>query len=534
VTRQSESESNQHVSRPSGAVISSTCYRFDDVSALLEIALDLCANMTTEERYRRLAAAARREIPCDAITVLRIDGDALVPVIANGLHPDALTRRFSPAEHPRLQQILDAGRPIRFPNSEMADPFDGLLSIDRDALSHPHACMGCPLIIGAEVIGAITFDALAPTAFDRIDDHSVALVAALAAVALHTSALFDALEQTAARNRLVVRQVLHDAMQRGGGEILGTSAAIARLREEIAVVASSDLSALITGETGVGKELVAHAIHAGSARSEGALIHVNCAALPESIAESELFGHVKGAFTGAADHRAGKFEVADGGTLFLDEIGELPLSIQPKLLRALQSGEIQRVGADRMLRVDVRVIAATNRDLAAEVNAGRFRGDLYHRLRVYPIHVPPLRERRDDIAQLAGYFLDVARVRLGLGQLRLTAAARACLREAPWPGNVRELEHTLQRAALRAGAGRGRETIIIDESHLGFAHDPVNGKRTLPTTSSLRDAVDDFTRDLISNVVAECSDNWAEAARRLGLQRGNLHRLARRLGLHHA
>jgi anaerobic nitric oxide reductase transcription regulator len=261
------------------------------------------------------------------------------------------------------------------------------------------------------------------------------------------------------------------------------------------------------------------------------------------LAESELFGHVKGAFTGAHDNRAGKFEVADGGTLFLDEIGELPLSIQPKLLRVLQSGEVQRVGSDRLLRVDVRVIAATNRDLSEEVRAGRFRGDLYYRLSVYPLHVPPLRERRDDIPLLSGHFLDLARARLGVGQLRLTPPAREALRNHDWPGNVRELEHTLLRAALRASEGRRHETIVIDAVHLGLdvSAIPTTAEPGAPTADELsaaalvsqplRDAVDAFQAQLITRTIAECGDNWAEAARRLGLQRGNLHRLADRLGI---
>jgi len=333
---------------------------------------------------------------------------------------------------------------------------------------------------------------------------------------------------------MVSRQLVRDALQRGGGELLGASAAMARVRREIELVASADLTALVTGETGVGKELVAHAIHARSRRHDSAFIHVNCAALPESIAESELFGHVRGAFTGAVDHRAGKFEVAHGGTLLLDEVGELPLSIQPKLLRALQSGEVQRVGSDRMLKVDVRVIAATNRDLTEEVRAGRFRADLFHRLSVFPLHVPPLRERREDVDLLSGYFLDIARSRLGLGQLRLTAEARTRLHDHDWPGNVRELEHTLLRAALRASDGRRRETVVIDVADLGLDGPVPTATPASPSVASatLREAVDEFTRQLIARTVAAAGGNWAEAARRLGVRRGNLHRLGARLGLH--
>jgi anaerobic nitric oxide reductase transcription regulator len=186
------------------------------------------------------------------------------------------------------------------------------------------------------------------------------------------------------------------------------------------------LSVLITGETGVGKELVAEAIHLQSPRAQKPLISLNCAALPELLVESELFGHVKGAFSGAVNGRSGKFELADGGTIFLDEVGELPLPVQAKLLRVLQSGQLQRVGSDQEHHVDVRIIAATNRDLAEEVRVGRFRADLYHRLSVYPLRVPPLRERGRDVLLLAGFFLEENRARMGLRSLRLNPRRKSC------------------------------------------------------------------------------------------------------------
>jgi anaerobic nitric oxide reductase transcription regulator len=505
---------------------------------LLEIASDLSTSLPAGDRYQRLLAVVRRMVPTDAIALLRLDGGVLVPVGAAGLRAEALARRFDPSQHPRLAKILAANGPVRFAGAEMPDPFDGLFADTGDVLSRVHACMGCPLVVDGRVIGALTLDALSPTAFDQIDDETVALLAALAAAAIHTATLIETLEQVATKHQLVARELIEDSLKRGRGELIGTSVSMIRVRHDIELLAGSELPVLITGETGVGKELVAHAIHARSRRSQQPLIHVNCAALPESLAESELFGHVRGAFTGAHNHRAGKFEAADGGTLLLDEIGELPPSIQPKLLRVLQTGEVQRVGSDRLLRVDVRVVAATNRDLAEESRAGRFRSDLFYRLSVYPIYVPPLRERRDDVPLLTGHFLDAARVKLGVGELRLTAAARQALRAHDWPGNVRELEHTLLRAGLRASEGRRHETIVIDVDQLGLdvvppvAHTESTADAMVPSTGhTLREAVDAFTSQLILRTVAECGDNWAEAARRLGVQRGNLHRLAARLGL---
>jgi anaerobic nitric oxide reductase transcription regulator len=502
---------------------------------LLEVAQDLSADLAANERYTRLVAVARRLIPCDAIALLRVEAGALVPVVVDGLRGEAIARRFVPAEHPRLERILHARGPVRFRDSDMPDPFDGLFASCGDVRSRSHACMGCPLVVEERVIGALTLDALDPTAFDHIDDETVAMLAALAGAAIHTTVLSQALDHVALRNQLVARQLVREALDRMGGELLGNSDIMLHVRHEIDMLAASELTTLITGETGVGKELVVHAIHAKSRRRDRALVYVNCAALPESLAESELFGHVRGSFTGAVDHRAGKFEIANGGTLFLDEIGELPLSIQPKLLRVLQSGEVQRVGSDKTLRVDVRVIAATNRDLAAEVTAGRFRSDLFYRLSVYPVRVPPLRERGDDIPLLTGHFLDIAQERLGIEHLRISVDARKALREHSWPGNVRELEHTLLRAALRASEGRPSDTVVIEAMHLDLpASASVTPTPSLGTPSQpqpLREAVDSFTRNLIRTTVAECNNNWAEAARRLGVQRGNLHRLATRLGV---
>jgi anaerobic nitric oxide reductase transcription regulator len=425
---------------------------------------------------------------------------------------------------------------VRFPaDSPLADPFDGLLEAQPGALAHIHACLGCRLEDGGEVVGALTADALEPGAFDRMHPHVLATLGALAGAAVRTTGLIEALEHTAQRRGQVARD-LQTTIQSSAGQVLGTSGAVRRLLEEIAVVAGSDLAVLITGETGVGKEIVARRIHEASPRAGEAMIHVNCAALPESIAESELFGHVAGAFTGAVRERAGKFEIADGGTLFLDEIGELPLPLQPKLLRALQHGEIQRVGSDRTARVNVRVIAATNRDLQREIAEGRFRADLYHRLAVYPIHVPALRERREDVPLLAAWFLDLARRRIGSGPLRLSEEARERLAAFDWPGNVRELENVISRGALRAAAARpGREAAVVGVEHLDLPGTvPVAAPVPSPPGApepTLAERVEAFRRSEIRRAVERHGGNWAAAARELGMHRSNLHHVARRLGL---
>ncbi|MCB9537475.1 MAG: nitric oxide reductase transcriptional regulator NorR [Myxococcales bacterium] len=535
-----------------------SCYKYNThresglapmhLEALLPIAVDLTASLASTDRLQRLVDAVRAAIPCDAAAVLELIDDDLVPLAVHGLAPEVLGRRFSRREQPRLDLIVARGSPVRFPSdSRLPDPYDGLLLVNPDATRDVHACLGCPLVEGGEVIGVLTADALEPGAFDTLDEDFLEMLGALAGAALHTGRLIASLEAASRHHQQVATVLQRDAVLRDGGtEIIGTSEAIRRVQRDVDLVAPSDFAVLITGETGVGKELVARSVHQQSPRAQQPLIYVNCAALPESIVESELFGHVRGAYTGATADRAGKFEIADGGTLFLDELGELPLSVQPKLLRVLQEGEVQRVGADRLIRVDVRVVTATNRDLAKEVEAGRFRGDLFHRLNMYPIEVPPLRDRRPDISLLAGFFLDTYRRRLGLGPMRLNDEARCILVSADWPGNVRELDHTLGRAVLRASASVPRGApVVIGAHHLhhdprlttddlrGSANDAaVSPALVLQTTGkTLREVVDDTKRTLVRRAIAEHGGNWAAAARSLGLARGNMHHLARRLGL---
>jgi len=237
------------------------------------------------------------------------------------------------------------------------------------------------------------------------------------------------------------------------GDLVGQSAALKYIVGQIDVVAPTEASVLILGETGTGKELVAHELHRRSARKDGPLVRVNCASIPRELFESEFFGHVRGSFTGAVKDRAGRFETADGGTIFLDEVGEIPLDIQNKLLRVLQERRYERVGDDRTRRADVRIVAATNRDLKKEAAAGRFREDLYYRLNVFPIQVPPLRERMDDIPLLAKHFVELSARELKCAKPRLTRAAVTKLQSYDWPGNVREVRNVIERAVILARGG---------------------------------------------------------------------------------
>ncbi|MBB4863368.1 anaerobic nitric oxide reductase transcription regulator [Pseudomonas nitritireducens] len=512
------------------------------LATLLPLVADLSRELPDDERYRRLLEALRGLLPCDATALLRLEGDQLVPLAVDGLSRDTLGRRFKISEHPRLRALIEHPGPTHFAaDCGLPDPYDGLVEGLHGHLE-VHDCLGCPLLVDEQPWGLLTLDALDPERFSASDLDNLEAFASLAAATVKAGQRMLDLRLLAEHE-----QQRADAYQRASGdqprELIGQSKAHQALMGEIQVVAGSDLSVLITGETGVGKELVAQSIHANSLRRGKPLISLNCAALPESLVESELFGHVRGAFSGAVGARSGKFELADGGTLFLDEVGELPLAIQAKLLRVLQSGQLQRLGSDREHHVDVRLIAATNRDLAEEVRAGRFRADLYHRLSVYPLRVPPLRERGNDVLLLAGYFLEQNRPRLGLRSLRLTREAQAALASYSWPGNVRELEHLIGRASLRALANHSQRSRIlslgVDDLTLNAlqpsADEPAGHPQQSPQdaepTGELRPATEAFQRRLISQSLERHAGNWAAVAREMGLDRANLNRLAKRLAI---
>ncbi|WP_025790284.1 nitric oxide reductase transcriptional regulator NorR, partial [Shigella flexneri] len=432
------------------------------VDVLANIAIELQRGIGHQDRFQRLITTLRQVLECDASALLRYDSRQFIPLAIDGLAKDVLGRRFALEGHPRLEAIARAGDVVRFPaDSELPDPYDGLIP-GQESLK-VHACVGLPLFVGQNLIGALTLDGMQPDQFDVFSDEELRLIAALAAGALSNALLIEQLES---QNMLPGDATPFEAVKQT--QMIGLSPGMTQLKKEIEIVAASDLNVLISGETGTGKELVAKAIHEASPRAVNPLVYLNCAALPESVAESELFGHVKGAFTGAISNRSGKFEMADNGTLFLDEIGELSLALQAKLLRVLQYGDIQRVGDDRSLRVDVRVLAATNRDLREEVLAGRFRADLFHRLSVFPLSVPPLRERGDDVILLAGYFCEQCRLRQGLSRVVLSAGARNLLQHYSFPGNVRELEHAIHRAVVLARATRNGDEVILEAQHFAF------------------------------------------------------------------
>jgi anaerobic nitric oxide reductase transcription regulator len=548
--------------------------------------------MPKKAMYQRFMTAVNQVMPCDAVALLEYQGNELVPVAVDGLLPEVLGMGFAPHEHPRLEAIMASKHPIRFnADSELADPYDGFLVIDPKRVLDVHACIGCSLYVEDRLVGVLTLDALNVGAFDDISDISIATLAALAAATIRNVNLLTQLERQGYwHNETGLKDNESSFKQKPlkKSDFIGETPCMLSLKDDIRIVAHSDLCVLISGDTGVGKEVVARSLHSQSKRKQQALVQLNCAALPETLAESELFGHVKGAFTGATKDRMGKFELAHQGTLFLDEVGELSLELQAKLLRVIQDGEIQRIGLDRNIHVDVRIIAASNRNLLHAVSEGRFREDLYHRLCVYPLHVPPLRERQGDIPLLCGNILTNLKHKIGLSSaktVRLSEDAMQTLLAYSWPGNVRELQHVLMRAALKASAD-GKGVTIVQRHHLTFAGEQVPPRMANATITqgpehtshqeplppldlasrqalelasaadlmsatpkdtvqlncndncqfigaerSFNDMVADFQRQVIRQSLEDNSQVWAKAARQLQLDRGNLHRQAKRLGL---
>lgn len=359
-----------------------------------------------------------------------------------------------------------------------------MMASDPEALEEVHACLGCPLIVNGKTIGILTADSISPHAFDEIDDEYLGAISVLAGATLRTSLLLEKLEESISLSGMVAQDLMNQASAKGGGEFIGTGVGIQKLKENIKLVAKSELSVLVSGETGTGKELVARSIHSFSRRYDRPMIYVNCAAIPESIAESELFGHKKGAFTGAIQDRPGKFEVANHGTLFLDEIGELPLN---------------------------------------------FRADLYHRLNVYPLVTPPLRQHLHDIPLFVGYFCDYCQRRLGCKPFRLTEESLKKLKSYQWPGNVRELKNVISRATLHASQDMTRDKIhLIGPEHLFISGEQISKAVLAPEDESkltLQEQMKEFKKKIIVKSVRKNKGNWSQAAKELGLHRSNLYHL---------
>ena len=352
----------------------------------------------------------------------------------------------------KVGRIALTGEPLEEP--ELTEPLPDWVA-RPDWIRAEGICgfAGQPMIHRGEVLGVLAVFARQPIASECMG--WLRMIADHAAAAIATGRAFAEID--ALRKRLELEnEYLREEVTGAGafGELIGQGPALEAVARQIDLVAPTDSAVLILGESGTGKELVAREIHCRSKRSGRPLIKVNCAAVPRELYESEFFGHVKGAFTGALRDRVGRFELADGGTLFLDEVGEIPLELQAKLLRILQEGELERVGEERTRRVNVRLVAATNRDLRTEAEAGRFRQDLFYRLSVFPVEVPALRKRKEDIPLLAEHFLKASSRKVGRPKPPLTLAGVQRLQQYDWPGNVRELQHVIERAVITSTGGR--------------------------------------------------------------------------------
>jgi transcriptional regulator with GAF, ATPase, and Fis domain len=372
---------------------------------------------------------------------------------------------------------------------------------------------GYPLAFRSEVFGVLAMFArrtLSQTEFDCLG-----LFAAQAAVAIKNARLLDEVSQLSSRLQAENTYLKDELRAEQPSGIVGESVALRRVLAEIESVAPTHSTVLLLGETGTGKELLASALHDLSPRRGRAFVKVNCAAISPSLIESELFGHEKGAFTGALQRRVGRFELAHGGTLFLDEIGELPLDAQAKLLRVVQEREIERIGGTKTIQIDVRIICATNRNLETEVLEKRFRHDLFYRLKVFPIHVPPLRERRDDIPLLVNAFVRTLGKQLGHVPAGVDETALALLCSYHWPGNIRELHNVLERAVILA---RGRAIRPEDLPDLNVPSDAGDS----PVEGALKPRVDSFERSLIEEALRTSGGNQSEAARHLHVSRATL------------
>ena len=396
--------------------------------------------------------------------------------------------------------------------------------------------LGIPLWKGDEILGVIQVDNREATGVLTASDldimavlaQNASLAVANARVAKRLRAAEDRLKKENAFLKGKEQERRTGGKKDGPPEIIGNSAPMKQLLQQLEKVVNTRVTVLIEGETGVGKELVAASVHYRSNRRDRLFVGQNCAAMPETLLESELFGHKKGAFTGAHEDKRGLFEVADGGTLFLDEVTEMPLSLQSKLLRVLQEGEIRPIGATQEKKVNVRIVAATNRNLEKEVAEGRFREDLYYRLKVFPLRVPPLRERREDIPLIGAHFLQRFATEFGKPAGGFSQQAMELLQSYDWPGNVRELQNEIQRLVIQIDTGG-----FVTPDMLSPRVRQVEGmiERVRPTKGTLKEMMDQVERWLLIEALREHGNNKTAAAKSLGITREGLHKKLRAFGL---
>ena len=484
-----------------------------DLNTLLVISKNISKLRESESLAWELLGMIFDVVPADRGAFLAFEGG-----------PEQITwsvawdRRRGPGYTVRVSRTV-ASRVVRGQSGLMINDVSSNLELRKSSAFKDlpvHALLCVPVAVSRKIAAVIYVDTQDPKIrFDLDHLQMLTAIAGLAGLALDNITYLESLkrENQELRTQITVEH-----------NMVGSSPRMREVFEFIRRVAPTDSTVLIQGESGTGKELVAHAVHANSQRMNGPFVPINCAAIAENLLESELFGHEKGAFTGAVAQKKGKIELANGGTLFLDEIGELALPLQAKLLRVLQERECERVGGTRALKIDLRLIAATNQDLEEWVQSGKFRKDLFYRLNVVSIEMPPLRERRDDIPGLAEHFVGKAAKKCNTRPKTLSEAARQCLTNYDWPGNVRELENAIERAMVLGSA----DSILVED--LPEAISEAASPAGVPATK-YAGAMKDTKRQVILQALQEANGSYIEAAKALGLHPNSLLRLIRRLDL---
>jgi Nif-specific regulatory protein len=476
------------------------------LTALLEVSQALGSTLDTRATVEKVLEILDRELGMKRGAIALLEGEGVLKIqYAYGLSEGERQRGRYKVDEGVTGKVVASGRPIIVPQVSKEPLF--LYRTRKRSPDTEESFICVPIKDRRKTVGALSITY--PYKQNRNYEDSVQLLTIVTSMIAQSLRLAQLVEQERAQlqdeNALLKRELQQKYDFRN---IVGTSKEMRDVYEQIAQVAPSGATVLIRGESGTGKELVAHAIHYNSPRSSKPFVKVNCAALPESLIESELFGHEKGAFTGAVARKRGRFELAEGGTLFLDEIGDLSPAMQVKLLRALQEREFERVGGTETIKVNVRLITATNVDLEQAVSDGRFRSDLYYRLNVFSIYLPPLRERKTDILLLADHFLEKYGRQNGKRIKRISTPAIDMLMTYHWPGNVRELENVVERATLVC------EGNVIHGYHLPPTLQTAEGSGTV-TKMSLDLAVNAFEKDLIQDALKTTRGNRARAARLL-------------------